>query len=324
MACGESIQGQNYTPTQTVAATITLANPTAPVVASPSPLPTTAAATIVGTGSKSLAMVLADIPTQIYIPANVSQTQTVQVLVALHGMNGNGTAMSQGLQEYAEKYKWIVVAPTINYDKNWQSVEVVAQEDPVLAFKLNEVLDDLPGILNLKLNHLALIFGFSRGAQLAHRYAMMYPERTLAVTTVSAGSYTLPLSELPNNAPKPKEIPAMGNPNTFPFPYGVGDMAQYIGHPFNRADFKKVKFWVEVGELDNKNSDVSRVFDPYIGANRVERARNFYSSLKQVGVTATFTVYPGAGHEVTSEMRKQACNFFRSLSSANEKVTQGQ
>jgi predicted esterase len=79
-----------------------------------------------------------------------------------------------------------------------------------------------------------------------------------------------------------------------------------------------------VGELDTKNSDVSRVFDPYLGANRVERARSFYTSLKQLGVTATFNIYPGAGHEVTSEMRKQACNFFRSISAVGDKVQKGQ
>jgi pimeloyl-ACP methyl ester carboxylesterase len=304
MACGENIQGQYYTPTP-----FATASSTATAQASATPLPTTAA----NTGSRTLAMVLADTPTQVFIPSNVSKDQNLQVLVVLHGMNGNGIAMSQGLLEYAEKYKWVVVAPTINYDKNWQNVEVVSHEDPALALKINEMLDDLPGILDLKLNHLALLLGFSRGAQLAHRYAMMYPERTLAVTTISAGSYTLPLSELPTNSPKPKELPTTANTSTFAFPYGVGDIANYTGHPFNRTDFKKIKFWVEVGELDNKNNDVSRVYDPYIGANRVERARSFYTALQQAGVTATFNIYPGAGHEVTSEMRKQACNFFRSL-----------
>jgi hypothetical protein len=37
-----------------------------------------------------------------------------------------------------------------------------------------------------------LVYGFSRGAQMAHRFSMLYPDQVAAEATLSAGSYTLP------------------------------------------------------------------------------------------------------------------------------------
>jgi pimeloyl-ACP methyl ester carboxylesterase len=157
-----------------------------------------------------------------------------------------------------------------------------------------------------------LVYGFSRGAQLAHRYALLYPEKTLAVTTIAAGSYTMPFANLSDMNLKVTQVESK-NSNLLPFPFGMGDAAKISTRPFNRTAFKKVNFWLEVGDQDTKNSDVPRDFDPYQGANRLERAKAFYGALKQVGNNVSLHIYPNVGHGVSAEMRQQACNFFRSI-----------
>src|SRR5919198_925192 len=44
-----------------------------------------------------------------------TQGKPVQVLLALHGMGGNGESFSKDLIEQADRYGWLLVAPTIEY-----------------------------------------------------------------------------------------------------------------------------------------------------------------------------------------------------------------
>jgi hypothetical protein len=166
-----------------------------------------------------------------------------------------------------------------------------------------------------------LLYGFSRGAQLAHRYALMYPEKTLSVAVISGGSYTLPFRDT-TDAKLAGYLQPFEREGIISFPFGVGDLENYSGKTFNEVAFKRVNFWVQVGQLDNKNSEVSRAYDSYIGLNRVERATNFYNALKQIGVNATLTVFPDVAHATTKEMQFKACNYFKSaLQTKQNKVT---
>lgn len=263
------------------------------------------------TNSEEFQLRLAGITTDIYIPSGLELTEQAQVLVVLHGMKGNGEAMVRDMKQFAEQYKWILFAPTFNYQTDYMNTQVITQEDPLLLGQLNEMLDDLPKAIGIAIQPKRLMYGFSRGAQLAHRYALLYPEKTLAVTTIAAGSYTLPFTNL--NDLNLKVTKVNNSNNLLPFPFGMSDSVKISGHPFNQSAFKKVNFWLEVGDQDTKNSDVPRDFDGYQGTNRLERAKAFYGALKQVGNNVSLHIYPNVGHAISAEMRQQACNFFRSV-----------
>src|SRR5258708_31442374 len=121
----------------------------------------------------------------------------VQVLLALHGMGGNGEDFSKELVEQADRYGLPIVAPTIAYG-DWTNTSVVAREDPILIRALTNYLDQLPQITGLPARHLVLLLGHSRGAQLAHRFAQFRPGKVLAVAALPAGTYTLPLPSGPH------------------------------------------------------------------------------------------------------------------------------
>jgi pimeloyl-ACP methyl ester carboxylesterase len=213
----------------------------------------------------------------------------LQVLVALHGMGGNGEDFTRDLIEQADRYGWLIVAPTMAYG-DYMNPNVVAQEDPVLIRALSNYLDQLPQITGMNVRRRILLLGHSRGAQLAHRFAEFQPDRVLAVAALSAGSYTLPSS-------------------VGAFPYGIKDLARYAGRAFDAASFDAIQFWVGVGGQDTNALDVPRQWDAYEGKTRVQRAQAFESAMQQLGATSVLRVFSDAKHDVTGDMRTAACTF---------------
>jgi pimeloyl-ACP methyl ester carboxylesterase len=218
----------------------------------------------------------------------------LQVLLALHGMGGTGEAFSKDLVEQADKYGWMIVAPTIDYG-DWTKPDLLAREDPILIRTLSDYLDQLPQLSGVRMRRTVLVLGHSRGAQLAHRFAEFRPDRVLAVAALSAGTYTLPLSTGPQGS--------------LSFPYGVKDLAQYGGRAFDSNDFDDIQFWVGVGGLDTNPADLPRQWDSYEGTTRLQRAQAFQAAMQLMGGSSVLKVFGDAGHGVTPEMRLAACSF---------------
>src|SRR3954471_12286957 len=163
----------------------------------------------------------------IYVPANAAQFQPVQILVAMHGMGGDGPSFCQGLLATAERNGWIVVAPTFKY-QDYKNPDPVLQDDLPFLPRLKTMIDSVPARTGLATRDKVLLYGFSRGAQAVHRFATFYPDRTLAVAAISAGAYTLPLQTMMVN----------GRNQTIQMPYGVANMKANLGADFNYAAFK--------------------------------------------------------------------------------------
>jgi S-formylglutathione hydrolase FrmB len=225
-----------------------------------------------------------------------SPGKPLQVLLALHGMGGNGQDFSKELLEQADHNGWLIVAPTIDYG-DWTNPTVVAREDPLLIQAISGYLDGLPQLVGAPMRHLVLVLGHSRGAQLAHRFAEFHPDRVLAVAALSAGTYTLPESSGPD-----------GN---LTFPFGVQDLNQYTGHDFDVARFDNVGIWVGVGGQDTNPGDLPRQWDGIEGSTRVQRAQAFEAAAQQLGANAVLRVFSGAHHELTGEMRLAACQYLQ-------------
>lgn len=242
----------------------------------------------------------------IYIPGSAARSQPAQILVALHGMGGNGGAFCQGLLGAAERNGWIVVAPTFKY-QDYKNPELVLQDDTTFLPRLQAILDSVPERTGLATREKALLYGHSRGGQAVHRFATFYPERTLGVAALSAGSYTLPLHSLPDD----------GRSQALPLPYGVANLGAHLGREFNDEAFKRVPFQIAIGGQDRNSAETPRAWDPYLGQTRVERATAYTKALQALGVKATLKVYPDAGHAVTPQMQADALDFLQGVVKAN-------
>lgn len=232
------------------------------------------------------------------LPSQMPANKVVRALVVLHGMDNRGDVFSRSLVADADRNGWLLIAPTMRYG-DWTNPDQLLKDDLLYTRMLRDTLDTLPAELGIKLRQHVLLLGFSRGAQLAQRFAFFYPERVQMVATISGGAYTLPQENRVTQTGKQLLV----------LPYGVGDVQKHLGKPLNWIEFKKITFWIGVGASDNHKDDVPRIFDQYVGNNRLERAENLYNSLCAVGVQAHIAVFPNTGHEMTTEVRRAATQF---------------
>ncbi len=244
-------------------------------------------------------LTLAGTNVTVYVPTGLNSMQSVQPLIVLHGMGGNGQTFCQSLLGFAQQNHLLLIAPTFNYDPDYRNPVVVTKEDGVLTARLNQMAYQLGGSMHLRLKQRFLLYGFSRGSQLAHRYALLYPTTTMAVVAIAAGSYTLPLITF-NNAP-------------LNFAYGVSDLQNYAPTAFDKIAFNRIPFWVGVGADDTDATAVPREWDAYEGNNRLVRAQAFFNVLKQQNMNVHLAIFPHTGHEVTTTMNDAASTFFKSV-----------
>lgn len=236
----------------------------------------------------------------IYVPPTLDSSRPVQVLLALHGMGGSGPRITARLRDCADRLGWVVVAPTMAY-RDYMDPEQLRLDDQQNLPWVQALLDRLRAAAGpLPLAEQVNVYGFSRGAQMAARLAMFYPESVAAVAALSGGSYTMPVRSAPVN----------GQVQRAQFPFGVADLEKYSGEAFDTAAFTRVPFWIGVGAADTNSADTSRPWDVYEGRTRVERARRFSSTLEAMGVQVQLQLFSGAGHEETTAMRASACDFF--------------
>jgi pimeloyl-ACP methyl ester carboxylesterase len=244
-------------------------------------------------------------------PREVLPGQPLQVLVALHGMGGTGEQIADRLVAQADRNHWLLIAPTVKYG-DWNDPAQIAREEPQLIAWLADYLDQLPEMIGAPVRPRILLLGHSRGAQLAHRFALFYPERILAVAAVAAGTYTLPLERGPEG-------------NLIAFPFGISDMTRISGHAFARTRFiEDTYFWLGVGSEDNNPNDLPRAWDQYLGTNRVARARAFQAALHTLGARSVLVAFRGERHVLSPDMAASACSFLRGLDlGQNESAEQG-
>ncbi len=117
-----------------------------------------------------------------------------RALLTLHGMGGNGPEIASTILERAQAQGWVVVAPTIRYG-DWTDPIALAAEELRLQPQLAAILDHVEEESGVAVTGKALVFGFSRGAQAAMRFAIFYPDHVEAVAAFSAGTYTLPVAQ---------------------------------------------------------------------------------------------------------------------------------
>jgi pimeloyl-ACP methyl ester carboxylesterase len=239
-----------------------------------------------------------------YVHVPPAASGRLEVLVALHGMGEDGRAFCQSILTRTDRERWVVVAPTFPYGDWTNPSQVATEESAGFIPRLHAFLATLPARTGLDLEPRVLLYGVSRGAQLAHRYALVYPEETQGVAMLSAGTYTLPLPQIEVDG---RRVP-------LPYPFGTADLRERFGRAPDLTALQQVPFLVGVGGEDRNPAEVPHQWDPYIGATRVERAATFARRLAEIGVPVEFVVFPGVGHAVTDEMRARALDFVAALS----------
>lgn len=188
------------------------------------------------------------------------------VLVSVHGISRNARAHATKLAPLAERYGAMVVAPLFDANR-FPDYQRIGRRGARADHALLRVLDDVSLHTGANVERV-LLFGYSGGAQFAHRFAMLHPERVRALGLGAAGWYTFPDPKLR-------------------FPLGMR-RAPGISEPrIALARFLSLKIRVLVGDQDcERDDDLNRSarVDRQQGATRMERAASWTGSLRRAAL----------------------------------------
>jgi pimeloyl-ACP methyl ester carboxylesterase len=210
-------------------------------------------------------------------------------LVALHGISRNAEAVWNAFLPGAKANDRALLVPLFD-QLNWPSFQRIGKVRPDLAL-LSLVRQC--GLTERKFD----LFGYSGGAQLAHRFAMLYPHCVATLHLAAPGWYCLP-------------------DGATQWPHGLGQNTDRIDHRFDAASLSRVqlraylslplRLWVGAEDLVRDGSlRQSAAIDALQGQTRVDRAfryaESFDRAAQALGITPDIeiTVLSGCGHDFT-------------------------
>lgn len=212
-------------------------------------------------------------------------------LLALHGISRDVEETFDAFRSAANEAGRVLIAPEFSR-KSWRVFQRITDRTrpDVALLEILTMLRDAHVIDRRPLE----VFGFSGGAQLAHRWAMLYPHVVAALHICSAGWYTSPRADVP-------------------YPYGLqcadaAEKSQIWPQRMTRGldAFLRLPISIYVGEQDCREDDAAlrrnAVLDAAQGCERRMRARNYLDALlaaakaRSIEPVLKFHELPGCGH----------------------------
>ncbi len=198
----------------------------------------------------------------VYIPKGAGAD--TPLLCAVHGLRRSAAQQVFQLKQWADEYGIAIFAPLFARDqfRHFQTLAPNAGGAlPEDAF--DAALDDCIERFGLRPSR-QYLFGFSGGAQFAHRYALIGSKSFDRLVLMAPGWFSMPTKELP-------------------FPYGIGwSEALGLRNPTIES-LSNCPTLVLVGERDTKRTaslNQDPIIDEYQGQNRVERCKRWIEAMQ--------------------------------------------
>lgn len=220
----------------------------------------------------------------LFVPTRVLSGR---VLVSVHGISRNAREHIEMFKRMAQDHGALLVAPCFTAAE-FPGYQRLGNKGvgPRADLALIRVLNDVHVRTACDTSRVDL-FGFSGGAQFAHRFAFVHPQRVRRLSIGSAGWYTLP-------------DPA------YTYPYGVSDAKGLYGARLNLWAALRIRVLVLVGEQDNRVDDEELNQRPMVcrsqGPHRVARAETWVKAMNARALSAgqggrvDLQLMPGVGH----------------------------
>lgn len=229
----------------------------------------------------------------LYVPENLDSS--LAPLVAVHGVGRGARNQARQFMQRAREQGRLVIAPLFDAER-WAGYQRIAAHGQRADLALLTLLDSVTFQTGVSTRRVAM-FGYSGGAQFAHRFAMLHPHRVERLCVCAAGWYTWPSA----------------TEQAFPHSTGftrrrrLGEAAES-----NLGRFLQIPLQVAVGERDNVVDALTRstvLLDAQQGTHRLQRAERWVRTLRQLAEdrglrpNARLTVLPDAGHDFRECMR---------------------
>ncbi|RRJ83319.1 alpha/beta fold hydrolase [Aestuariirhabdus litorea] len=211
------------------------------------------------------------------------------LLVSVHGISRNAREHLALLADSPLGVGRVILCPLFSEHQfpGYQRLGLGSRSKPLRPdLALHRMLEHaalIYGINSLRFD----LFGFSGGAQFAHRYALLHPHRLGRLALASAGCYTFPDHQQD-------------------FPLGLGQGRRQPPLQWLLEARLCIPTAVFVGALDNQRDESLRKgqrIDAQQGRHRIERGQRWVSATRRAiavrGLTTptTFTLLAGCGHD---------------------------
>ncbi|MEM1075926.1 MAG: alpha/beta hydrolase [Pseudomonadota bacterium] len=227
---------------------------------------------------------------RVQIPARLNPD--LAPLVALHGISRSASSILRAFGPACDRAGHVLIIPRFGR-AHWSHFQTIGRHRPDRA--LLALMDHLRQTGIISAGRVSF-FGYSGGAQLAHRFAMLYPQRIASLHVAAAGWYC---------APDHKQV----------FPMGLGRSDATKGS--NTASiairqlrpFLKLTIHIYVGGQDIERDNALRKhpeLDTHQGRNRLARARSYIGTLRRaaeargISPNMDFTELPGCAHDFST------------------------
>jgi pimeloyl-ACP methyl ester carboxylesterase len=197
----------------------------------------------------------------VYIPS--TGAERAPLFVSIHGVSRNADEHAKLLSAYCEMYGVVLVAPIFSVEQHPDYQRMGRHGRGKRAdLALNMIVAEVATMTGARAEKF-LLFGFSGGAQFAHRYLMANPHRVEKAVIAAAGWYTFPEA-------------------TRRYPYGTRMSKKLPGVHFDAEEYLTVPITVMVGANDDNQSGLRRStrLDKEQGHTRLERARRWVAAMQ--------------------------------------------
>ena len=239
---------------------------------------------------------------QLYLPQALDPSRPV--LTAVHGISRNPDDWMKLFRKVADEQGTALLAPLFDQARfgDFQRLgrHGRGQRADHALISVLDRLDELYGIQSKM-----ALFGFSGGAQFAHRFSMVHGARVSSLVLGASGWYTWP------------------DPDTA-FPYGTRPVGSLPGVNFDFETLLRIPTRVLVGSDDvvrDQSLNCRKRIDKVQGKTRRERAENWVSAMRSLARERNLPdlmdlqFLPDTGHYVLDQdggdfLRKLACDWF--------------
>lgn len=199
---------------------------------------------------------------QLYLPADLDPSRPV--LTAVHGISRNPQDWMDRLRARADASRAPLLTPLFS-ESRYSDFQRLGRHGK--GERADHALIRLVESLSAEYGFSPSmgLFGFSGGAQFAHRFVLAHPGRVASLVLGAAGWYTWP------------------DPTTA-FPYGTRPINSLPGVRFDPLNLLSVPMRVIVGERDTARDaslNCRKRIDTQQGRNRVVRAENWVRALRR-------------------------------------------
>jgi pimeloyl-ACP methyl ester carboxylesterase len=228
-------------------------------------------------------------------------------VVAIHDSERKHEVFATGFADFARDHRFAILSPVFPVgvlgDGNPDGYKFLHEKELRYDALLNTMLAQAADLTGARTPTIVM-HGYSGGAQFAHRYLLLHPQRLAAVSIASPGEVTLPDDELP-------------------WWGGVANTQALFGQPVDWQAVAQVDIHLSVGEEDVSTEPLKEQPPSHfwrddaerLASHRKDRLATLRDAWAEVGIDGHLELLPGVAHGDghRSAMARAAVFFQRCL-----------